>query len=240
MAVTCDRARTAYFPVPKVACTSLKVFFWEINNGRSRPDKIALASRLRRKLGLNIFGETLQSEEGYRTLDFDPQVPVPDGFDRVAVIRDPLARLHSAWSNKVKRDLFERHREVAMLEANGLSPAPTFAQFIDHYDEYRKLSVPVRRHTGSFTQYLGNDLGWFNQVFQIEELDRFERYVQDRVGFPVRIPSRNRRKPDPRNDRLGAGHLDKVAGILADDYRLLRDFYDVESSLKKFLQATVA
>lgn len=235
MAVYCDRARTVYFPVPKAACTSLKVLFWEINNDRPRPEKMPFFARLRRRLGGSIEGETLQTEEGYRTLDFDPGIEIPEGYDRLAVIRDPLARLQSAWSNKVKHRIFARHGELRALAERRLSSSPTFAEFIDRYDDYREVSVPVRRHTGTFAKYLGDDLDWYDCVFTVEQLAELEAYLRARIGNGFAIPTRNQSKPDTRDARLTKSHRDKLARILESDYRLLSRYYDLDRSMQRLL-----
>jgi len=235
MAIICDRARTAYFPVPKVACTSLKALFWEINHGRARPGKLSWSARVRRKLGISIFGETLQTENGYRTEDFDPGIVLPPDYERFAVVRDPLARLHSAWSNKVNRKMFERHHEVESLGSLGLTSSPTFAEFVEHFDEYRSHSIPVARHTGGYSQYLGEDLGWFTHVFPIERLGDLEAYLRERTKDDVHIPIRNSSRPDVRARQLDARHRDMLAVILADDYRLLSDFYSLDEAMEKFV-----
>lgn len=234
MAIICDRARTVYFPVPKAACTSLKALFWEINHGRSWPRKLSWSARVRRKLGISIVGETLQTEVGYRTENFDPGIVLPPDYERVAVVRDPLARLHSAWSNKVNRKMFERHHEVEKLGSLGLSNSPTFAEFVEHFDEYRSNSVPVARHTGGFTQYLGEDLDWFTHVFPIERLQDFEAYLRKRTNENIHIPVRNRGRSDVRAKRLDARHKDMLAVILADDYRLLSNFYSLDDAIGQF------
>ena len=236
MAVFCDRARTVYFPVPKAACTSLKVLFWEINHERPRPEKISVLARLRRKLGANIEGETLQTEEGYRTLDFDPAIEIPPGYDRLAVIRDPLARLQSAWSNKVNHRMFARHRELRTLAERGLTSSPTFAEFIDRYEDYCAWSVPVQRHTGSFAQYLGEDIDWYDRVFTVEQLADLEAYLRERVGNGLAIPMRNQSRPDTRDSRLSQSHRAKLATILESDYRLLGRYYDLDRSMQRFLK----
>jgi hypothetical protein len=235
MAVICDRARIVYFPVPKAACTSLKSLFWEINHGRARPGKPSFGARLRRRFGLSIFGETLQTEEGYRTVDFDPDIVLPPDYERVAVVRDPLARLYSAWSNKVNRKMFERHHEVEKLEALGLSSSPTFADFVDHFDEYRTHSVPVVRHTGGFPQYLGEDLDWFTRVFPIEQLSDLETYLRQRTNADIHIPVRNKSRAERRDKALKSRHRDKLAVILAPDYRLLSSYYTLDDAIQTFL-----
>jgi hypothetical protein len=235
MAVICDRARIAYFPVPKAACTSLKTLFWEINHGRARPGRPSFGTRMRRKFGLNIVGETLQTEEGYRTEDFDPGILLPPGYERVAVVRDPLARLCSAWSSKVNRKMFERHQEVEKLEALGLNSSPSFADFVDHFDQYRVHSVPVTRHTGGFPQYLGEDLEWYTRVFPIEQLGDLETYLRQRTNADIHIPVRNKSRPELRDKSLEPRHQDKLAMILAADYRLLSNYYTFDDAIRKFL-----
>ena len=106
MPVTCQTTKTLYFPIPKVACTSLKKRFWELKNGRSFPNQKTLFRRVRRHLGIPMAEVRIQSEVGYETVDFNSLVELPAGFESLAIVRDPVARLKSAWSNKVRENFF--------------------------------------------------------------------------------------------------------------------------------------
>lgn len=140
-----------YFDIPKVACTSLKVLMWELDNGapfRTRQEMTRL-DRVRRRLGMDTaprVSGSIHYVPGYQTWSFArvQTLDLPEGYDRITVLRDPIARISSAWTNKMSQDVFAARDEVEDLHNEGLSDAPGFGAFIDNFERYRDISRPVR------------------------------------------------------------------------------------------------
>lgn len=237
MAVISDRARVAYFIVPKAACTSIKSLFAELDGGVPAP---------RRGLGDRLLGRpapkppSIHQVPGYVTTAFADVAPVPDGFARITVVRDPLARLHSAWSNKTGVSVFADRGEIDALSSAGVPLDPSFGAFVEHFERYRAFSRPAMVHTRPLAWHLGPDLGIYDAVFRLEALGAFEAYLSDRVGTPVTVPRENRSPTPERPLGFEARHADLARAILAPDYALLGGLYDFDASLNRFLEKHAA
>jgi hypothetical protein len=232
MAVVNHRARVFYVVVPKVACTSVKTLFWQLDGG-----KVGAGGWMSRLLGRGrsaIPRTSVHQLEGYRTTEFSRIGPVPDGYARIALVRDPLARLHSAWTNKVCRRAFEQRGEGGAIVDNALELDPSFGFFVDNFDLYRMISRPARNHTEPFAWHLGEDLRWYDHVFRLEEISSFLDFISDRVGRKVELPSRNVSDGEARPLGLEPRHADRLRALLASDYALLAQHYRFDRSLEAF------
>ena len=145
----------------------------------------------------------IQSEVGYETVDFNSMVELPAEFESFAIVRDPVARLKSAWSNRVRENIFERHGEAQAVKDAGLPVSPTFSKFVEHLELYRQLSRPVRRHTESYTRYLGDSLARFDRIFRIENMRELEAYLTERAGFEITIPKEDRSSKKAQGNCIG-------------------------------------
>jgi hypothetical protein len=231
MSVVSRRARLVYVVVPKAACTIVKTMLYDLDVGGDRRPKQGLRDRL---LGRPAPGPTsIHQIDGYVTRPFD-SAGVPEGFARFAVLRDPLSRLHSAWSNKTGSGPFEQRGETGAILAAGLPVDPTFGEFLEGYERYRALSVPAAVHTRPLRWHLGDDLGWFDRLFRLEAIADLEPWVSERAGVPVRLARENRGAPAGRALGLEDHHIDLARRILADDYALLAGLYDFGSGLADF------
>ena len=235
MGISCERTRTFYFPMPKVACTSLKKLFWQLNTGTPFPSRPGIYRRVLRKFRFQIEIPKIQCEEGYETTEFDPRFVAPEGYESLVIVRDPISRLRSAWSSKVNEQVFRLHGEVAIIKAAGLSVSPSFAEFIDHFDIYRSLSHPVRRHTESYSLYLGRDLDRFDRVFRLEEMRELESYFSQRAGQSIIVPNENRSSRNVRDCRLNRESIDLLKEITHSEYELVSRYYSFEAGIEAYL-----
>lgn len=233
MAVISHEARLVYVPVPKIACTSVKTMFYELAN----PDgpRLGLRGRLRAALGGAPRPLRIHHQPGYATLRFTRVAaavgPIPQGYVKVALVRDPLARLRSAWGNKVGRAIFAARGEIEDVENEELPLDPSFSQFLRGFEGYRRVSRAARAHTEPLRWHLGPDLGWYDHVFRMEDMDAFAAFVSERVGRPVRPPRKNEGGAPSRPATLEPGDEDRLRALLSDDYALLDGVYDVERAL---------
>src|SRR5215204_3870755 len=162
MPVICEQLRLAYFPVPKVACTSLKSYFFRINNR---------ADFTRFKVGDRHV--TIHHVPGYAEEAFRPEFRDRfSGYERIAIVRDPLDRLTSAFRNKVaKARLLERDADaVRLCQIEGLASDPDLETFLLNVERYARLSTEIKHHTISQRHFLGEDLGFYDRVFRLEDV----------------------------------------------------------------------
>lgn len=130
------------------------------------------------------------------------------------------------------RIFFERHGEAQAVKDAGLPVSPTFAEFIEHFDLYRQLSRPVRRHTQSYTRYLGDSLAWFDRIFRIEKMRELEAYLTERAGFEITIPKENRSSKKRKATALGTNAIKRLREITQKEYDLVDDYYSFDVAIE--------
>lgn len=210
--------RIAYFPVPKIANTSIKAAFYRIEEGRDwLPDPEAS-----RELGRR-----------YRTKPMSPiERRRAAGHWKFAVVRDPVERLLSAYQNRVVelRDVARSSQSVTLARLFRVSVEPDIDEFIARLSTYRLISDRIRRHTNSQRHYLGRDLGYFDRVFRIGELDVLAGELSDRTGLAVELPRHQRSQSTLLFADLAPATKQKALAHLREDYELLRGLYETPVS----------
>ena len=236
MPVVSNRARLVYFDVPKIACTSLKTLFWEIETGRKFPS-LPYRFRLMRRLARRGYPPPgINREPGYETRSFLAAQPVPAGFETLVVVRDPIDRLYSAWKDKASGQIFERKGIEMDLRNEGLPVQPDFGTYIEYLDHYRAVARPVRVHTHPIAWHLGPTLDAFDHVFRMENLGALAEFLSTRLGRMVSVPHINRTKAAAGVDRLNPIQVEALRSTMAADYTWLAGAYDFERSVRRFLQ----
>jgi len=244
MAIVSPRLRLVYYDVTKVASTSMKLLLYEVETGRPHavePPLRGWRGRLAALMGRPTGGvPRLHAVPWLATTPFDPEAgrdaQTRDGaaLHRLALVRDPIGRLQSAWRDKVHaRQIAARPEEKAALEADGLPLDPSFGTLIDNLERYRAASRPVRLHTTPMAWHLGPDLGFFHSVHTLERIDVLMAFLSGRAGRPLTLPRENESAPAGRDAALTDAQIDRLREITAPDYALLGDLYDPDAAIAK-------
>lgn len=215
MSVVLDQYELFYAAVPKVACTSVKHMFFVIENGR-------------RFEPFTINGHPKQIHNvAYRSFlrEVYPEQRIAS-YHRVALVRDPIKRFLSAYSNRVLH-----HRELSMdkagkkLRALGLQPRPDLDMFVERHAEYLEAHPSILHHTRPMSDFLGTDAGYFSKLYALDNMDQFVRDIAARTGKEVEIGREQTggRKFKP-SDLTGA-QIDKIKAYYASDYRTFGDYF---------------
>jgi hypothetical protein len=227
MAIVSDTYKIAYFRVPKVACTSLKLAMHKVLFGveHATPEDDSIQGVL-------------------ETKDFKKRDLVNlDGYFKFAVIRDPIDRILSAYNDKIldAECLIAEDRQKRVQLANklvaltwldtktyrSLPLLPDISTVIQHIKLYRAKYRVVWGHTNPTRTYLGGDLSVFDRIYTLDQLDQLKADMEARTGSPFDIPRRNVSKPSTpvRRDDLEKGDLERLTTYLNDDYELLSDYF---------------
>lgn len=234
MPVISQKAKIAYFDVPKVACTTLKWFFWYLETGKSHSPQTVMSRWFPNS---HKYWE-IHEKEGYQTCSFARVGTIPAELDSVTIVRDPVLRLHSAWKNKASQSVFEQRDEIRDLWLECLPTNPSFGEFIDHFDRYRMVSRPVRIHTYHYDWHLGPNLDAYDYVFELETLSEFKTFLSQRLGYDVSFPRENSASEESRDSSLTIAQRDKLHNITRHDYNWLGDRYSFEQSYERLKSRT--
>ena len=104
----------AYFPIPKIACSSLKILFYGIENGEEFQPRI-------------LNGKTWHIHDAHPTKTFyEIDHALLGAIEKIAVIRDPVERLLSAYSNRVGyyKELRSAWLDKTLLSSLQIEPDP--------------------------------------------------------------------------------------------------------------------
>ncbi|WP_310620479.1 sulfotransferase family 2 domain-containing protein [Flexibacterium corallicola] len=214
MPVPIKNTKILYYSVPKVACTSIKTALHQLNTGSTHLPEETTIHRL------------------YQSRILRPDKPMRDnGIGRVAVIRDPLKRLLSCYSNRVlhHRELSLGASNSAVHEALNLPYNPDVNTFLLRIEDYCRASRPITHHVAGFQWYLGNDLSKFAHLFKQEQLTEFEDLVESLTGENFSLPrlETGGRKVTP--DDLSEEALNAALRFCRHDYEFLKGRYSADS-----------
>lgn len=173
--------RLAVFFSPKAAGTSVRAFLFELENGFPlRSHKVQGVRQ-----DLTTLANRLLVNNRFRLVD---HAAIAD-HERIALVRDPVRRVLSAYSNRVVHygELSQKAAGPA-LEAAGLQPDPDFDLFMAHILDYIRCSVSIARHFSRQESFLGKRKGYYTRVFRVEEMSEFEAYMNDRHGTACSVP----------------------------------------------------
>lgn len=198
MAVRVKGTNLVYFPVPKVACTSVKLAIMRHNEpGRF----IALRSddHVHGKYG------------GYKSPPWnwewrryaDPLMP-SSWMRPFCVIRDPIDRFVSGYRNRV----------VHWNEFGG-NP-PDINEFALGLADYCKADRQIGHHFLPMTTYLGRDPSFYDRVFLMSELQALPVYC----GFSAPLPKTQNDGPPISRTDLSKEALSRLEQFYAEDYRV--------------------
>jgi len=207
--------KLTYVSVPKVACTSLKNAFFEIENGFRF--KRFRANGQPKHIHNTVYPSRLYSEIPHGRIT---------GHTRLTVVRDPVKRLLSCYSNRVVffGELSSKHISDEFQEM-GATPDPSIEEFVEKLGLYRDASRAIWRHSNPLADFLGNDSSYYHGVYSIEDLDAFRVRVEQIVGHDLQIRHLQTGGPKISPDELSPNTLRKIRKIYEEDYDIYGRFF---------------
>lgn len=196
-----------YAAVPKVACTSLKRMFYEIQNGHEF-QKFWINEK---RYYLHHFMPSM------RRKDY-PEAQIAD-YRRLCLVRDPVKRLLSAYSNRVVYHgniSPEAARQAGRLKR--LKPNPDLHEFVDRLEAYMAIQ-DIRGHCRPMIDFLGEDAGYFHRVYSLSEIDVFLEDVSNVVGRKVEAGRYQTGGPKLDPSELTNNQIAKIHRFYKDDYK---------------------
>lgn len=180
MPIVSHRHAIAYFPVPKNACTTGKELMHALEHGAFHGRR-RLPGPPPRSRGIHDLWGTAWLKPG--------DLEATRGMWRFAILRDPVARLLSAWKNKVLRQrMLSAAKAGPALARLGLAPDPSFPAFVEALEGYRAASPVIAHHTEAQQRFLGRDPAVFDALYGMAELDRLRADLAARSGVALAMP----------------------------------------------------
>lgn len=220
LVVTVDNVKVAYFPVPKAANTSMKHLLHNIRTGEKyvgvRDEAKGTHRHIHKEYGTPKFSSINPKE--YR------------GFFKIAIVRDPVDRVISAWRNRVvhHKDLdgVKSARKIAEL---GINPKPSLSEFVYNIESYRSSSSSIEIHTDSLTEFLGSTRSYYDIIFDISESRQIELFFSTLTGEPKKLPRKQVGGPPADRDELSAALIRKLESVYENDYQVFGHAFGKQS-----------
>ncbi len=182
MAIHLKKHKLTYISVPKIACTSLKNYFFEVENGFAfKPFRLNGKRHGIHQFALSPKFSMLKSNK-------------MAGHRKITVVRDPWKRIVSCYANKVVAEKALHKIEFNRAQEKlGLVCDPSLDNFVNLLEHYRAASLITRRHTQPLSHFLGKDPDFFDRIFSIDQLPQMTEYVATIVPNPPELRYLNKR-----------------------------------------------
>ena len=180
MVVAIESHKIAYMAVPKSACTSVKVALSQCDPSASLDMETAAADH-----------SVVHS--AFPTKRFRPhRWRGYEGWWRITVVRDPIKRLMSVYTDIVagRQEIRNSRRLRRADSVLPIDPDPDF--FYQNLDGYMKAASVVKHHALPVWLFIGPRPHLYDRIYRIEELPILAEDLSNRIGRPITIPRFNK------------------------------------------------
>lgn len=214
MAIFIEKFKIAYFPVPKIACTSLKDLFFRLENNLGNSAGVCGDP----VWPLLINGEKINIHTLYQTKNFGAiDLTKYSEYQKFAIVRHPVDRLVSCWRNRVIR-YKELSSECIQNEIGNLQvapPDPDFEEFVDKLHVYRRMKS-IKHHTDLMANFLGTDVSVYTKIFRLDQISEFKEHINGLTGLDLKL---NHLQTAPAiNPNLSTRLIEKIERIYRVDF----------------------
>ena len=172
MAVFLEQQDLLFVTIPKVACTTMKAYlaqcllrtpYWKSDFGQIHPNVHDFF-----KVD-TCFG---QLSEAQRRATF-----------KFALVRNPVDRLFSAYTNKVVNAGVLQNPELSKPLPSSVPSKPSFDEFVDYIDVYTGHSEFLELHCHALHFFLGERPQIYTRLMDIKQTDEMISELNERFGF---------------------------------------------------------
>ncbi|MCF2906664.1 sulfotransferase family protein [Octadecabacter sp. CECT 8868] len=212
--------KLAFFSVPKAASTSVKMVLYQLDTGREWTED----------------ADAVHPHFPTKPITVDDFASVPDGFWKFAILRDPVSRLLSSYGNRVMH-----HRDIAHavhrkggrlarltlpLRHPGLRVMPSPDAYFCNLRRYQDLSYSIWHHTAPISVFIGSDLGFFDELYRISDIQKLEAELSARTAQTIVLPREQMAGRKIVFEDLSNKAQEAVLAHTAKDYQLLSEYFD--------------
>jgi len=214
MPIINNQHRIAYFPVPKVACTSLKNAFFELENGFTfRRFKINGDLIHIHNIRPAYYSALFQASWRQQYAD----------YTKFLIVRDPVRRFLSSYTNRVIH-YSELSSDQLQSGEIDLKADPDIHEFITHIKAYRKTSKSIRHHTQPIVSFAGEDTNFYDKIYDISELGRMAEDVSQIIGRPFTVGRLQTSDRSIDVNDLSAQEIKTIRNLYHRDYDVFSDY----------------
>lgn len=213
MVVAIKKYRIAYTAVPKAACSSVKAALGSIDPEKSIPISDFISGQV-------------NPHAVYQTMRFRPhRWQRYEGWWRFTVIRDPLKRLLSVYSDRVldRRELLNSPKIRRQTE---LTPEPDPDFFFQNLKSYMQLSSVVKHHALPTRLFIGPKPYDYDRVYRTDEIDTLSRDLSERTGMVCKVPRLNSSSTAIKFTDLSNRTQIILSKYLEEEYQDLSEYFD--------------
>lgn len=211
MTIISKKSKLLYFPIPKVACTSIKNIFFKL------------------EFGLSI-NEFRSKRPGFRLHNHWPSVAfevsrnnVKKGFQKIAVMREPKKRFFSGFNEKVLTKNLLKRNFLSLCNELKLNTNPSIDEFILNFERYCKIP-DINHHFLPMSFFLGKDLNYFDFIFSLENIKEFEEFMSERLKQKIIVPKFNSHKNKINFNEISSEAENRLEEILRQDNILFQQY----------------
>lgn len=213
MVIAVKAHEIAYMALPKAGCSTVKAALAQVDPEARLPEGAAPDVMIWHRL--------------YPTRRFRPhRWQAYDGWWRFCVVRDPVRRLLSVYTNRVvgMRELHNCRKILRGRVDLPMDPDPDF--FFQNLRAYMEAASAIKHHALPAWLFLGPDLGRYDRIYRTSELGRFGEELGARTGVEVRIARENPSGMRLRLDDLAPETRAALRTRLEEEYAYLAEFYE--------------
>jgi hypothetical protein len=201
-----------YFPIPKCACSSMKLALFQLENGFPFKD-------------FRCSGGHIYIHSFIPTMPFSMRAHFGDRDTfRFAIIRDPIDRFLSAYTNRVI-DKDELSGDcLARTRSSHLPSRPDIGTFVDLFYEYRSSSESICHHTDPASVFIGSNMAFFNKLIVFSEVSRVSEILHETCKIEIQLPMVQTSSKKLRQSDLTFKQLRKIKSFYEADYRMFKNF----------------
>jgi hypothetical protein len=213
--------KVGYSDIPKVACTSIKLKLYQLDNNLP--------------FDRQVVGKDVHKYFGQSKID------ISNCDHRFLVVRDPIKRFLSAYSNRVghHKELSRDYLNTPAVEnllprffSKRIINNPGLGQFIEFIDLYRKVPT-VDWHVKSICSF-APDLSAYTDVYPLEDISSFQNKLSEITNKEVLFERSQSEGRKISIKELSSSQFEFLADYYSEDYKLLGVYYSIDSLWKEW------
>lgn len=208
MSVFLKEKNISYISIPKVACTSIKdyFFFYENNYRFEKP--------------IYANGKEINLHKLYKGRRFIELSKFNITETRIfAVVRDPISRFLSTFNNRASK-YFAKSKEKINNQVS-----VDIHYYITNFDFFRVNYNEIRWHSRSICDSLGDQTLIYEKIYRFDELENFNRELNNILDFNYNFPHRQKSKKIASYKDLTKNEKDKIENLYREDYKIFGKFF---------------